>query len=220
MSWEPALPYAILLQDIHGYKENKLVFGYSSGFSNKYVLRGTLLVKLSQDEVREVTHQSGITPPLNFKVLKEPAVKLHCKVNNVLLLNYKQKELLLAIGSINDRFDAADKVEWAEKLTEGSTVYVSIPTISTTTKGIVRYIGKLPGEVGTKFGVELLVCNGKYIYVCLACNHMWLSFLNQTVTNGSVLSQDKLENQIYFDLQPYKNKSMFYHPKTRRFAVS
>ena len=165
MSWEPALPYAILLQDINGYKESKPMFGigYGASYSSKYVLRGTLLARLAQEEVKELKHQSGITPPLNFKVLKEPGVKLHCKVNNVLLLNYKQKEFLLAIGSTNDRFDAVDKVEWAEKLTEDSTVYVSIPTIPTVAKGIIRYIGKLPGETGTKFGVELLVCKNKIL---------------------------------------------------------
>ena len=156
MPWGPALPYAILLGDANGHTEMKFECGPS--FRTKYVLRGTLLVRLSQEEVNELRHQSGITPPLNFKVLKEPAVKLHCEVNNVLLLNYQQKELLLAIGSTNDRLGAVDKVEWAEKLSKGSTVYVSIPTIPTTANGIVHYIGKLPGEDGTKFGIELLVC--------------------------------------------------------------
>ena len=164
MSWEPALPYAVLLQDVNGHKESKSVFGYSSSFSNKYVLRGTLLARLSQEEVNELTHQSGITPPLNFKVVLEPVVKLHCKINNVLLLSYKQKEFLLAIPSTNDRFEAIDKLGLAEKLTEGSTVYVSIPYLRIVAKGIVRYIGKLPGERGTKFGIELLVCK-LYSYI-------------------------------------------------------
>ena len=173
MSWEPALPYAILLQDVNGHKESKTVFGYGGfSFSNKYVLRGTLLTRLAHEEVRELAHQSGFTPQLNFKALKEPAVKFHCKVNNVLLLNYKQKELLLAINSTNDRFEAVGKVEWAEKLTEESTVYVSIPTIHTTAKGIVHYIGKLRGETGTKFGVELLVCKSEMFYVCLLCTYI------------------------------------------------
>ena len=158
MSWEPALQYAVLLQDINGYKENKSVF-YGSSFSSKYVLRGTLLTRLSQEEIRELKQQqTGNAPPFNFKVLKDPGVKLYCNENAVRLLHYRQKELLLAIGVAINIFDAVDKMEWAGKLTEGSTVYVSIPTLRTPAKGIVRYIGKLPSEHGTKFGIELLVC--------------------------------------------------------------
>ena len=158
MSWEPVLPYAILLQ------ESKSVFGYPSSFSSKQVLRGTLLARLSAFEVSDLTHHCGITTPLNFKVLEEPAVKLRCTVNNVFLLSYNQKEFLLAIPSAIDRFEAIYKLGLAEKLTERSTVYVSIPTLRIIAKGIVRYIGKLPGERGTKFGIELLVCK-QYSYI-------------------------------------------------------
>ena len=158
MAWEPALPYAILLQDVQGYKESKSMFGYGPNFNTKYVLRGTLLIRLSHEEVKELKQQSDGVPPFNFKVLKELGVKLCCNVNNVLLLNFKQKELLVAINGSDDRLEAVDKLEWAEKLAEDSTVYVTIPTLHDCAKGIVRHIGKLPGETGTKFGVELLVC--------------------------------------------------------------
>ena len=159
MAWEPVLPYAVLLQDVSGYKENKSMFGYGSTFSKKFALRGMLLTRLSQEEVRELRLQQAVnTPQFNFGALKDPSVKLCCNVNNVFLLNFKQKELLLAIAGAKDRFDAIDKLEWAEKLAEESIVYVTIPPLLKTAKGIVRYIGKLPGEPGTKFGVELLVC--------------------------------------------------------------
>ena len=157
MSWDPPLPYAILLQDVNGQVEYKSVSGYGYSFRNQYVLRGTLLARLPQLEVDGRRHQE-INPPMNFRVLKEPAVTLHCKMNDVLLLNYEQKELLLPIGSTNDRFEAVDKMEWAEKLTLGSLVYVSIPTLRKPAEGVVHYFGKLPGEDGTKFGIELLVC--------------------------------------------------------------
>ena len=38
-------------------------------------------------------------------------------------------------------------------------MYVTIPNLYTVSKAIVRYVGKLPGECGIKFGVELLVCS-------------------------------------------------------------
>ena len=159
MSWEPALPYAILLQDANGSKENKSVFTGSSSFSNRHVLRGTLLVRLSQEEVRELKQpQSGNVPPFNFRVLGEPAIRAYCNPHVVHLLNHKQKELLLGIETAIDRFNAVDKLEWAEKLAEGSNAYVTIPNLSIVGKGVVRYVGKLPDEAGIKFGVELLVC--------------------------------------------------------------
>lgn len=159
MSWEPALPYAVLLQDTNGYKESKSMFTYGSSFSCKNVLKGTILLRLSQEEVRELRHQQTCSgPPFNFKVHGDSGVKLFCRTNDVHLLNYKQKEILLALSTALDRFEAVHKLEWAEKLTEGSNVYVvNMPTFPAAVKGIVRYIGKLPGESGTKFGVELLV---------------------------------------------------------------
>ena len=162
MSWEPALPYAVLLQDRNGYKENKSIFGYSSSFVQRNIPRGILLLRLAQEEVRELKqHQSSnlLQNLFNFKVIGEPSIKVYCNAHVVQLLNYKQKELLLGIQSLIDRFDAINKLEWAEKLLEGSNVYVTIPNLPTFSKGVVRYVGKLPGEIGIKFGVELLVCS-------------------------------------------------------------
>ena len=159
MDLEPALPYAILLQDANGYKESKSVFTYGSSFSSRHILRGTLLIRLSHKEIKELKQQqTGNIPVFNFKVYGEPTIKVYCNAHVVYLLNYKQKELLLAISSVIDRSEAVNKVEWAEKLTEGSTVYVNVSTIPLAVKGVVRYIGWLPGEPGIKFGMELLVC--------------------------------------------------------------
>ena len=159
MDWEPALPYAVLLQDGNGYKESKAILTYGSSFSSRHILRGTLLIRLSHEEIKELRQQqTGNIPVFNFKVHGEPAIKVYCNAHVVYLLNYKQKEILLAINSVTDRSEAVKKVEWAEKLTEGSDVYVTIPNHYITAKGVIRYTGKLPGEPGIKFGVELLVC--------------------------------------------------------------
>ena len=159
MNWELALPYAILLQDASGYKESKSMFTYGSNFSSRHIMRGTLLIKLSHDEIKELSQQKTVYVPMfNFKVHGEPSIKVYCNAHVVYLLNYKQKELLLAISSVTDRSDAVHKVEWAEKVTVGSEVYVTIPSYYITPKGVIRYTGKLPGEPGIKFGVELLVC--------------------------------------------------------------
>ena len=157
-SQETALLHAVLLEDATGYKQRKSLLPFSNpSFGSKHILRGTLLLRLSQEEVTELKqYRSGNMPSsFNFKVLGEPSIKVYC---NPRPLNYKQKELLLGIESVADRFNAADKLRWAGELVEGSNVYVSIPNHHIVAKGIVRYVGKLPGEAGIKFGVELLVC--------------------------------------------------------------
>ena len=112
MFWEPALPYAIVLQDVNRYKENKNVFTGSCSFSHKNILRGTLLSKLSNEEVKELQqHQSGSIPKFNYKVIGEPAIKVYCSARVVYQLNYKQRELLLGIESPADRFVAVERVE-------------------------------------------------------------------------------------------------------------
>ena len=45
------------------------------------------------------------------------------------------------------------------KLMKGSYVYVAIARVPNTVKGVVRYIGELSGEKGTRFGIELMVCS-------------------------------------------------------------
>jgi len=159
MSWDIPLPYAVLLQDAVGHKEHKpIIFGYASSSTDKSVLRGELLARLTQEEVRELKHQNANAgPPLNFKYLKDSTVKLYCSAHIVHLLNYEQKELLMAISNTFDRHGAIGKVDWGHSLTKGSVVFVSVSGLPTAAKGVVRYIGKLPCEQGTQFGVELMV---------------------------------------------------------------
>ena len=150
MSWDPPLPYALLLEDDGGQNDKS---------TNDKVIRGSLLAKLSPDEVRGLKqNQPPGSPPFNFKYLEDPSNKLFCTIHSVFLLNDKHKEFLQGIDNISERFDALNKLQWAEKLTEGAIVYVTIPAFLTAAKAIIHYIGNLPGETGIKFGIELLVC--------------------------------------------------------------
>ena len=150
MSWDPPLSYALLLQDDSGRKD--------SGNNTINVMRGALLVRLTQEEVKGLKQQQAPGfPPFNFKCLEDPSVKLSCSADVVHPLKEKQKELLHGIVKASDRCDALMKLEWAGKLTEGSSIFVNIPAFPTAAKGILRYIGSLPGKDGIKFGVELSV---------------------------------------------------------------
>ena len=145
------MPYAILLQDTNGQKESKsiLTLGYSSNFSDKHILRGSLLARLSHDEAKELKHQHNEIPHFNYKFLGDPTIKLFCSKHVVHLLDYEQKDLLLGVSSLWDRYEALKKLEWAEKLRKHCEVYVAIAGLPKAVKGIVRFIGKLPGEPGT-----------------------------------------------------------------------
>jgi len=174
MSWDIPLPYAVLLQDKIGKKEGKSFIGFRSSFTEKHVIRGELLIRLSQQEVRDLKLQDANNdlPPMNFKSWKDHSVKLFCDAHFVHLLNYDQKELLVGISNSFDRFKAIEKLKWAESLTNGSLVYVMIVGLPNAAKGMVQFIGKLPGCQGTHFGVELVVCasvclHTVFVQVCI-----------------------------------------------------
>jgi len=143
----------ILLKDKVGhkpiYKWNPLA---ARSYSEERVLKGTLLVELTARE----THQY-FTKPLNYKKYSDDSVKLYCKPEHVCQLNDKQFNLLLVVKSPFDRYKTLNILNWAEKLLPGDGVNVTIPTITHPVRGVIQYIGPLPGEEGTKFGIELLV---------------------------------------------------------------
>ena len=146
----------ILLEDTIAYKQiskwNKLT---SKPFTEDCILRGSLLVELTDAEARESNQY--FTPPLNYKKYSDDLVKLYCKPELVLQLNDQQFNLLLGVKHLFDRYIALNILNWVEKLKAGFGVNVAIPTIPNPVRGVIRYVGPLPGEEGTKFGIELLV---------------------------------------------------------------
>ena len=111
---------------------------------------------LSDSEARETVHYFKF--PLNYKKYSDPTVKLHCDPEDVRQLTEKQVNLLLGVKYATDRYQFLHTLQWVESLDKGDSVAVSIYTIGTPIKGVIQYIGPLPGEEGTKFGVELMVC--------------------------------------------------------------
>jgi len=146
----------ILLKDEVGHKQtNKWNILAARSYIEEHILRGSLLVELTDAEARE-THQY-FTNPLNYKKYSDNSVKLYCKPEHVCQLNDKQFNLLLGVKLPSDRYKALNILNCVEKLRVGYGVNVTIPTIPHPMRGIIRYIGPLRGEEGTKFGIELLV---------------------------------------------------------------
>jgi len=130
------------------------------------VPKGTLLITLSPAESKET---AGHFEPLhNYKSVNSQ-ITLYCTTTEVKQLTYKQKDLLVGINRLESRLEVLHKLDWVDKLDIRSPVFVTIPTITVPVQGIIRYIGALSQEVGTKFGIELLVCNYTYSYcMCIS----------------------------------------------------
>ena len=147
----------ILLEDTIAYKEtSKWGILTTKAFTEEHIVRGSLLVTLTDSEIKE-TSWYNFTPPLNYKKYHDEYIKLHCKSEQVHQLNDQQFDLLLGVKFPFDRYKALNILHWAEKLTAGFGVNVTIPTILNSVRGVIQYIGPLPGEEGTYFGIELLV---------------------------------------------------------------
>ena len=150
--------YAILLEDRYGYKETGPLKDFKSWavgkpYTDRIVLAGSLLQILTDDEVAPLAHY--FQPPPNYKVLGE-SVKIYCDGAWIHPLSTRQRDLLLAVKSANDRITVYQNLEWVEQLQEGSKVYVKVHDVCEPVRATVHYIGKLPGENGIQFGVELL----------------------------------------------------------------
>ena len=127
----------------------------SNSLSRDSVLRGSLLVELTEGEARE--SQQHFPTPLNYKKYSNDLVKLYCEPEYVRQLNETQFNLLLAVKYPLNCYKALDILHWVEKLKVGDNINVSISASPQDVSGIIRYIGPLPGKEGTIFGVELLV---------------------------------------------------------------
>ena len=154
----------IVLEDIVAQKQTSAKWNLlaSKTFIGELLLRGSLLVELTNVEARET--QQYFTPPLNYKKYSDDSVKLYCKPEQVLQLSDEHFSLLLGVKLSFDRYKVLNILHWVEKLKIGYGVKVTIPFIPHPVRGIIRYVGPLRGEEGTKFGIELLV--SEYHAVC------------------------------------------------------
>ena len=155
----------ILLEDALAQKQtsNKWNPLAAKSFIGEHLLRGSLLVELTDTEARET--QQYFTPALNYKKYSDDSVKVYCRPEQVLQLKDQEFNLLLGVKLSFDRYKALNILHWVEKLKVGYGVNVTISTIPNPVRGIIRYIGSLPSEEGTKFGIELLVSELLHYYV-------------------------------------------------------
>ena len=146
--------HGMLLEDVTEYKkgdtkQDKYTF-FSSRSKNvvhkQLAYKGSLVVAVSSRD-----------SPVNYKTISGFSINLNCKSSQVYKLNVLQKDLLEGVKHLHDRTEVLHKLEWVQELKIGSLVFVIVPTIPLPVQGVIRFIGELPGQSGTKFGVELMV---------------------------------------------------------------
>ena len=140
---------AILLADTVATKRTAPLFGLIQKKATTNVAKGELVVPVSKDYRSTVFHLEN-----------DQAVTL-CTEDGIefaLLTDYEVM-LLKAIASPDTRYIVycSQKCTWGQALTLGDAVSVSVPLLDVLVSGIIRYIGKLDGYPGTRFGVEIMV---------------------------------------------------------------
>jgi len=152
------LPYGLLLENVDGYKQRYSFRGeHVSIFYNKQTVpKGTLLAALSHEESKATA--SHFNPFHNYKSMDNMSVTLYCNAHQVYQITQERRDMLLGVRRLEDRLEVLHKLDWVTKLHLGSFVYVTIPSIPVPVRGVVCHIGRLNTQIGTMFGVELMVC--------------------------------------------------------------
>ena len=154
--------YALLLQDVEGYKEE--IHRYRKHLITVTVMKGSLLIHLNPLIINAIKKSHKCL--VNYQVDNSGKNKeLVLATSDVLFyLSKQQRDLLLGVTNPFNRLEVLGQLELVESLRKESEVYVTIAAITASpVRGIVRYIGGLPGEEGKKFGIELMVC--MYLFV-------------------------------------------------------
>ena len=155
------LSYGLLLDDVKGYRRLSAFVNkdqLEGEITHKVVLKGSLLVQLDKTTIK--AFKEILSCIVNYMVYTIPSTEVYVMVGShkVRTITNEQRDFLYGIEGLSKRLEVYKRLGWIEKLTEGSEVYVTITTTPYPVKGVVRWIGKLAGEYGTKFGIELLVC--------------------------------------------------------------
>ena len=154
-----AKSYAVLLKSGRGHMKEETNDG--NQLKHVAVYKGSLLAYLDSLTITIVQEKYGRC--VNYKVSDrceghQSEVFLLVDTSSIFHLTTLQKEFLLGIRQKHCRIEVLERLQWVESLKVGSEVCVTIATIPTPVRGVIRYIGSLLGEEGRQLGIELMVC--------------------------------------------------------------
>ena len=132
------------------------------------LLKGELLEALPEIE------QPNDSTRISLAGIERKNIRLECITEGIAKLTSEDANLLLAISSVGSRYQTyidRKRLDFGRQIKQGSQAFVELTGVSKKLHGIVWYVGELPPNLGTMFGIELLVStvtwpfNRKKLYV-------------------------------------------------------
>ena len=137
---------------------------------HQYIAEGELLAEIPKKE--QVKQEKG-NPPHNFCLLRDPDVTLYNSGTGVSLLIGPEGDYLEGIKNPVTRliqYQIEGRLQWIMDLRHGDEVFFKLERDKTQAllfpRGRIRYYGRLKGENGVMFAIEITVSMIRYsIYI-------------------------------------------------------
>jgi len=150
--------YGILIQDVQGFQEDTSFIGHGQQFIPRIISKGSLITRLKPSDVTAIKEVHECYVYYKLETVHKSNTYLFVGSEYICGMSGVQRDFMLGVSKCSHRLEMLQKLKWIESLKKGSEVYVTIATIPAPVRGVVRFIGGLPGETGRKFGIELMVC--------------------------------------------------------------
>ena len=155
----------IILRDCFGHvvEQNMWTLGLTTKSKQISVLRGELSEALPEAE------QPADLTKVALVGIECKSLRLECPMKDMARLSEEETNLLLAITSPEGRYKAyidRKHMAFGQQLSTGSDVWVEVEGITQILPGTVWYKGVLPPNLGTWFGVELIVSTHALVKSC------------------------------------------------------
>ena len=155
----------IILRDCFGHvvEKNMWTLGFTTKSKQISVLRGELSEALPEAE------QPADLTKVALVGIECKSLRLECPMKDMARLSEEETNLLLAITSPEGRYEAyidRKHMVFGRQLSPRSAVWVKVKGITQVLPGTVWYKGVLPPNLGTWFGVELIVSTHALVKSC------------------------------------------------------
>ena len=143
----------ILLHDRVGELIEKGWLSFSTKIAQTEFVRGELFEVLLEAEQPKDPQKIALT------ALSNKHQRAECPTSEVARLTDSEANLLMAVTSAEERlriYREGNRLEAAKSLMVGSKVSVKLKNFQRDVQGVIRYIGPIPTNTGTMFGVQLL----------------------------------------------------------------
>ncbi len=151
---EPNKKYILLHDRVGCTLERSLLALFAKTSTPTQVLRGELLEALPEAE------QPLDSTRIALVAIERKALHLECRTEDLTRLSDENANLLLAIYPSQLRYETfidKKRLDFGRQLLPNSNVFVSLKGLSKDLPGVVWWKGELPSNLGTMFGVELIV---------------------------------------------------------------